>query len=1200
MSAVRPLDVFRCPLAGVNLIEASAGTGKTWNICGLYLRLLLEQEREVQNILVVTFTNAATAELRERIRSRIVETLVYLRGGGGAADPFVTGLVAALEGGFDRALLRQRLERALLAFDEAAIFTIHGFCQRALAGTPFAAGLPFALELVQDDAMLAQEVANDFWRRRVAAGGLSRAMIAHLLEAGDDPEKYASLLGHALAKPLSDWRWPEPVEPPDERDEQALLAAFGEARRLWQADAFGIVRLLEEAIDQLNGVSYKAASLETARKGWDAWFATNDPLAPVEDKVQLFRAAMLKGGTKKGNTTPYHPFFDAAENLLALKDGIQGRLAVARLGLLRELVEHGAEALRAEKRRRRVIGFDDMLWNVHDALTSGCYPWLAPALRSRYPVALIDEFQDTDPLQFAIFRALYLAEGAVSGPVFFVGDPKQAIYGFRNADLYTYLGARHQADREYTLVENQRSVTEVIDACNALFGANPRAFLLEGLEYRPVRPGAKPRPVFTDVTEPRSPFQVWLLPRDEAGGWLPRTEAVRRCTDTTAAEIARLIQEGMAGRIRLGERALRASDIAVLVRRHAQGRLIRQALARLGVGSVELSQASVFHTLEAEEIERILLAVLEPGRDRLLRAALATEIMGCDALTIAGISADEDRLLEIMLRFGEYRELWQLRGFGPMYRRLLHDEGVARRVLAQPDGERRLTNLLHLGELLHQAQAGLTSPDALLRWLQSRRRDSAAQEDAQLRLESDQNLVQIVTIHKSKGLEYPVVFCPYLWDGNRGARGEQEGIEYHDESGVPVLDFRPEAKNDPGIKWLRRQEEDAETLRLIYVALTRAVQRCYLFAGVYRTKRGASASCGESTRSMLNWLACGKDHSPEQWQDAKTRLDPAHIEAGWRALPDAIGVAPMPAIVVPAMAGPSSGLERLAAQTPPAWIPPGWSTGSFTSLVRAMEAGGEGRDHDALSLAPALGPPPAALPENDILRFPRGAAAGTCIHHLFEQADFTDPAGWDDAIGRALALRPQGSETAAPAMLKSLLADVLATDLGDGLRLSEIGRGQRLSELAFRLPAEGMDPVRLNALLRDHGYAMGKLDFRLLSGYLQGAIDLVFRHRSRYYLLDWKSNHLGYTREDYGPPALAETMAAEGYHLQYLLYTVALDRYLARRLPGYAYTSHFGGVYYLFVRGVRPAWRGAGVYFQRPAEDCIAALDALIGGRRGA
>ncbi|QXP84738.1 exodeoxyribonuclease V subunit beta [Methylococcus sp. Mc7] len=1197
MSAAQALDVFRCPLAGINLIEASAGTGKTWNICGLYLRLLLEQERAVQDILVVTFTNAATAELRERIRGRIAETLGFLNGTGGAAgDPFVPGLVSALEGKLDRETMRERLDRALLAFDEASIFTIHGFCQRALAGTPFAAGFPFSLELVQDDAMLAQEVANDFWRRRVAAGDLSRLMIAHLLEAGDDPEKYAGLFRRALAKPLSDRLWPDPVEMPDERDEQALQAAFGAAQRLWRADAAGIVGLVVEALDGLNGVSYKPASVELARMGWEAWFGAGDPLVPAEDKIRLFRTSVLEKGTKKGKTTPSHPFFDAAENLLALKDSIRERQAAARLGLIRELVEQGAEALRAEKRRRRVIGFDDMLWNVHDALTSGRYPWLAETLRSRYPVALIDEFQDTDPLQFAIFRALYMAEAAEAGPVFLVGDPKQAIYSFRNADLHTYLGARRQAGREYTLAENQRSVAGVIDACNALFGANPRAFMLDGLDYRPVKPGAKPRPAFADATEPRAPFQVWLLPKDEAGDWVLRAEAMRRCTDTAAAEIARLIREGGAGRIRVGGRALRASDIAVLVRSHAQGRRIRQALAGQGVGSVELSQASVFRAPEAEEIERILLAVLEPSRDRLLRAALATEIMGCDALRIAEISADENRLLESLLRFGEYRELWHRRGFGPMYRRLLHDEGVAQRVLARPGGERRLTNLLHLGELLHQAQAGLTSPDALLRWLQSRRRDTSAQEDAQLRLESDQNLVQIVTIHKSKGLEYPVVFCPYLWDGYRNSRGGQEGVEYHDEAGVPVLDFRPEAKDDPEIKGRRRLEEDAETLRLIYVALTRAVQRCYLFAGVYGAKAGGSVSYGESTRSMLNWLACGKDHSPEQWRDTKTKLDPARIEAGWHGLVMA-GVAPMPAITVPAAAEPPPGLERLAAQTPPPWIPPGWSTGSFTSLSRAMEAGAEGRDHDALSVAPGLGPPPPALPESDVLRFPRGASAGICIHHVFEHADFTDPTGWDGAIGRALALQPQGPEPAAPAMLRRLLGDVLSTDLGDGLKLNGIGRGQRLSELSFRLPAEGLEPVRLNALLRDHGYSIGKLDFRTLSGYLQGAIDLVFRHRGRYYLLDWKSNHLGYAREDYGPEALAEAMAAEGYHLQHLLYTVALDRYLARRLPDYAYATHFGGVYYLFVRGVRPAWNGAGVYFHRPAEDCVAALDALIGGR---
>jgi len=1203
MTPAHPLDVFGCPLAGVNLIEASAGTGKTWNICGLYLRLLLEQEREVRDILVVTFTNAATAELRERIRGRIVETLGFLNGEVGAAgDPFVPALVSTLEGRLERGEMRRRLDRALLGFDEASIFTIHGFCQRALAGTPFAAGLPFTLELVQGDETLVQEVANDFWRRRVAAGNLSRLMIAHLVESGDEPTYYAGLLKRALAKPLSPQLWPEPVEAPGERDELALSEAFREAQALWREASAGIVRLLEAALADLNGVSFKPASIEQARVAWEAWFATGDPQAPVEDKIKLYRATVLEKGTKKGKTTPVHPFFDAAESLLALKEGIQQRLAAARLGLIRELVEQGGQALREEKRRRRVIGFDDMLWNVHEALTSGRYPWLAAALRSRYPVALIDEFQDTDPLQFAIFRALYMTEGAEAGPVFLVGDPKQAIYSFRNADLHTYLGARRETDREYTLAENQRSLAGVIDACNGLFGANPRAFMLDGLDYHPVRLGAKPRKPFADASERRAPFQVWLLPKDEAGSPVLRAEALRVCTDTTAAEIARLIREGRTGRIGVGERGLRASDIAVLVRSHAQGRRIRQALGALGVGSVELSQASVFHAAEAEEIERILLAVLEPNRDRLLRGALATEVMGFDGPAIAAISADESRLLDTVLRFGEYRELWRERGFGPMFRRFLHDEGVARRALARPDGERRLTNLLHLGELLHQAQAGLTSPDALLRWLQGRRRDTAAAPDAaQLRLESDQNLVQIVTIHKSKGLEYPVVFCPYLWDGFRNSRGGQEGIEYHDEAGRPVLDYRPEAKGDAGIKGVRRLEDYAEALRLVYVALTRAVYRCYLFAGIYGAKNGNSVSYGESARSMLNWLACGKDYTPGQWQDSKTGIEPAQVEAAWRGLADSVGadfgVGPMPAIPRTAASEPTADPDRLAAQTPPPWVPVGWSMGSFTSLSRAMDAGAEGRDHDAFSAPVGAGQPSATLPESDILRFPRGASAGICIHHLFERADFTDPAGWDTAVERALAMQPQGGAPFLPAMLKNMLADVLSADLGDGLRLSGIGRGQRMSELSFHMPAEGLDPARLAAVLGGHGYSIGALDFRTLSGYLQGAIDLVFRHGDKYYLLDWKSNHLGYAREDYGAAALAEAMTAERYHLQYLLYTAALNRYLARRLPDYDYATHFGGVYYLFVRGVRPAWNGAGVYFHRPAEPCIAALDALIGGR---
>jgi exodeoxyribonuclease V beta subunit len=1210
------LDVFRCGLDGINLIEASAGTGKTWNICGLYLRLLLERELEVQQILVVTFTNAATAELRARIRTRLVETLAFLRSGAAPkGDPFVQDLVATLEarGSQDRAALAARIDVALQTFDEAAIFTIHGFCQRALADTPFAAALPMALELVQDDADLLAEAVQDFWRRHIAADGLDPALAEFLLQKQDSPERYAALLRRFLSKPLAENRWPDDLDRLPPVDLAALEAAYRTARATWLTRREAIVATLIEALPRLNANSYKAESVQQGAADWDGFFAAADPMAPLDiggSKLSLFRAETVVKRTKKGQRPPADAFFQQAEALLAARENTEQALEQARLRLIRDLLREAGAALRAGKRERRVVSFDDMLFNVYERLASGDCPWLAPSLRARFPAALIDEFQDTDPLQFAIFEAIY---GAGEAPLFLVGDPKQAIYSFRHADLHTYLQARQRATAEYSLAQNQRATAGLIAALNMLFSANGRAFLLPGLNYRETLLGAKPRGHLDDTTQPRAALQVWKLPGGEAA--LTKADARAAATDATAAEIARLLAEAARGAITLDARPLRPGDIAVLVRSHGQGSEIKQALGARGIGSVELSQASVFHTIDAEEVERVLTAVLEPTRERLLRAALATELLGCDAAAVEAISGDEARLLERVARFGEYRDTWLRRGVGFMFRQLLAAENVSARLLARPDGERRLTNLLHLGECLHRAAETFPAPDALMRWLGERRCDDAVEEFAQLRLESDQNLVQIVTIHKSKGLEYPVVFCPFLWDGRINAGSRQEGLEYHDPASDDraVVDFRGATAGDDEVALIKQRmklETAAETVRLIYVALTRAVFRCYLVAGSYATTSFGRRSLSESHRSLLNWLVAGEGQAPENWLEGKPTA--ADIAAAWKKLaeqnPAHLALAPLPASGGDVAGASHATTATLAALPSPGPIAESWRIGSYSGLSHGAANEAAATDHDArVRPVPALATAPAGLAADDILRFPRGPAAGDCLHALFEAVDFTDPSGWEAAIETALAAHPQTLPGLPPAaqrerlkaMLRNLLRDVLTAELPGGLRLDSIPQARRLTELEFNLPAPGIAAAELNGTLKALGYDVPRLVFGRLEGYLKGFIDLVFEHEGRFYVLDWKSNFLGFAPADYGGESMAAAMAEHGYHLQYLLYTVALDRYLRRRLPGYAYERHFGGVLYLFMRGVRPGWRGpegepAGVYFHRPAREAIALLESLI------
>ncbi len=1221
MKVPAEFDVFTGSLDGINLIEASAGTGKTWNICGLYLRLLLERNLDVKQILVVTFTNAATAELRERTRARIVEALAWLRDGDGAGagpsgDPFVAELVQAVEQrtGLDRPQLALKLEQALQYFDEAAIFTIHGFCQRALADVSFSAGLPFSLELVTDDSEMALEAVHDYWRRRVASDSCSPELAAHLIEKRDTPESYAKLLRRSLAKPLARYRWPAGLDaPPAAIDTGTLTREYDAAGKRWAAQHMAVVELVKRSIPALHKGSYKEAAIDRAAAAWDAYFLAATPLASIDadDRMELLSTSRLQRGTNKNQTTPNHAFFDAAEVLLAARAAIAGELDLARARLLRDLIDTVGPDLRRRKRERRVIAFDDMLYNLYAALEGGEHPELALSLREQFPVALIDEFQDTDPLQFAIFDRIY---GQGKLPVYLVGDPKQAIYSFRNADLHAYLRARESAAEKYTLAHNQRSTQGLIEALNGLFSARPDAFMLKGLDYHPVEMGTRPRKPFSDTTATRADLQVWTLPPTPEGGPILKTQARMFAAQATAAEIARLITEGNRGRITIGGRRLEPGDIAVLVRTHAQGSAVKRELAALDIGSVELSQANVFQSPDAEEVERVLIAINQPSRDTLLRGALATEMMGHDAAGVARISGDEAALMGFLQRFADYRDLWLRRGVGVMYRRFLSDEKVSARMLRRDDGERRLTNLLHLGEQIHQAAATHGSPDALLRWLATKRRDGIADEVAQLRLESDRNLVQIVTIHKAKGLEFGIVFCPFLWDGrNRFGPPKPEGQEYHDADKEAVIDFRLDDEIGDERKEIARRiklEDSAESLRLIYVAMTRAVHRCYLIAGTYRTN-GPKGSPKESTKSLLNWLVAGGDETPEYWFTGDRST--ADIAAAWQALATRLFphlvVTPLPELRGTPVALASPEPETLAALPPPKAIAPAWRFSSFSGLSSDAKSEAAANDHDAriADVAKSIGAPPSDIAPDDILRFPRGTSAGECLHAIFERIDFTAPAGWSDAIGRGLSAHPQfvpgvrATEHSAllAGMTARMLRDLTRTTLPDGIVLGAVPTARRLTELEFSLPAPRLSAHALNAALMGLGYDVPRLTFHDLEGYLKGYIDLVFEHSGRYYVLDWKSNHLGYATSDYGPAGLQAAMAEHSYHLQYLLYSLAVDRYLRHRVPGYRHDTHFGGVLYLFVRGVRPDWRNAdgtptGVFHHRPTAGTLARLDGLF------
>ncbi|MEK8088868.1 exodeoxyribonuclease V subunit beta [Thermithiobacillus plumbiphilus] len=1186
---MQALDPLAFPLAGTRLIEASAGTGKTYTIAALFLRFLLESGREIDQILVVTFTTAATQELRDRVRGRIREALTAFQAGT-SEDTFLSALLEHLP---DHELARQRLRNALTRMDEASIFTIHGFCQRTLASNAFESGAAFETELVQDELPYLQAVCEDFWRRRFYP--LSAEWIALVQTIWKTP---SSLLA-AIRPYLRDENLlilPEPGDLDTPLDAYRNQVAV--ARTAWLDAQENIVSLLVDHGALKSGAGYSRENILAVAEGLQAFFTADDVPLMLPRDFELFTAEKLATALdkrKKLAVAPKHPFFDHCQALLAC----HGKLRLAFLVKLHaEALSYCREELARRKAQLRILCFDDLLGHLHQALHAEAGAALANRISSQYPVALIDEFQDTDPIQYGIFRRIYQSGEHLT--LLMIGDPKQAIYSFRGADIFTYMQARRDVPAEsghYTLDTNWRASTRLIQAINSIFGAARAPFIHDAdITFHPVKAGGKAdeSPLAIDGVPP-VPLQCWFVERDAQNapkGQISRDWAKEHLGQACASEILELLQAGAAGRARIGERPLSARDIAVLVRDRHEARAIQNALRDVRIASVFLSRDSVFDTEEAGELLRVLCAVLEPGREGLLRAALCTSLLGQDAQAMEACRSDDVVWETWLQRFQRYQRLWLERGVMAMCQHLIQEAQVVSRLLACVDGERRLTNLLHLMEVLASMSREQHGMAGLLRWYQTQcSAEGEGQEEWQLRLESDEDLVQIVTIHKSKGLEYPVVFLPFAWTARPGRK--EAPLRFHDEAaGRSCLDLgSPDLEHHHA---LAERERLAEDLRLLYVALTRAKYLCYVswgrFGGVEHSALGyllhAPEDSGANPVTTLEQKVC--DFSDEQLRAPLDRLADEH--------PDCIRVCPPPTASVTPWSPPVPEHHTLAARDFTARIDKSWRIGSYTSLIQGLQGQFERPDHDAQDAAGAA--PVAAVA--DVYRFPRGAQAGSFLHFLLEKMDFPTARGpaLQALIARGLtrfAFNPEWQP-----VVESWLDRVLDTPLDPEATLSlrQLDASRCLRELEFHFPVHSLDPASLTALLARQGIAC-RLSFEAFQGMMKGFVDLVFEHQGTFYLADYKSNHLGDRPEDYTPERLAGVMDAQSYTLQALIYSVALHRYLGQRIVDYDYDRHFGGVFYLFLRGMDPATgAGSGIYFNKPSRALVEMLDAFFAGSR--
>ncbi|MCB9682342.1 MAG: exodeoxyribonuclease V subunit beta [Alphaproteobacteria bacterium] len=1199
-------------LRGRHLIEASAGTGKTYTITTLVVRLVVEEGLRAEQILVVTFTRAATAELRDRLRARLQAAVAAVDGAVDDAD--LAKLAERWSVG--RLPARARLLDALADFDLLPVSTIHAFCQRALRENAFESAVAFDLELVEDPSPWVRQVAIDAWTRLTWQA--DRTFVSWLegqVSLGD----VVSLVFEAIR--ASGIRvLPEQVGPPLDGQGEALREAFEQARKLWFAHAREVVDLLDRS-DVLDGKSYRAAY--TSKKA-DALAAGFRPgLVPFGSKdfvdalpyfdPEVMRAKRKKAAVEADAPVPDHPLLDALATLRQVWAASTSAFEHERVRLCREVMDTAVAAMRRAKAPRdELMFFDDLIGDLADALdrpASG--PRLAAALRALYPAALIDEFQDTDPVQWRVFGRIYDRQVGEGGPgsLFLIGDPKQAIYAFRGADLYAYLQARDgvPADHQWNLDVNWRSDAPLVDAVNGVFGLGHDPFLEARIQFRGVKAHHQQPRLTVDGSVP-APLRFRMVhERGGRGAW-GRYADGKALPGAVADDIVDLLSRGARLTTPDGSRDLLPMDIAVLVGRHAEAAAVQAALDARGVPSVRYGHVKVFDAPEAAMLDVVMEAVARPNDLPRVRAALVTPLLGFDAHDLHALERDEAALQEQLVRFRAWRDTWDSRGFMRMFQALLHATDAMRRMLPAEGGERAMTNLRHLAELVHAAeQSGGLTPLGAIAWLRAQRAGRGTSDGpAEVRLESDAHAVQVVTMHASKGLEWPVVFCPYLWRP-AGAWGFPR---FHaPDAGLSLsLQLHPEAHPDHVAR--HAAEAHAESLRLAYVALTRARHLCVVSWG---RLGGPQTHFGQGPLAHLLHPGDVLDDVDEQALfDALATLGATAvpgIDVSWvEAQPPRVWTHPP---VQERLALPRSPRRRFDADQ---------RVTSFSGLVQrahdAAHASADGRDVDPLhGGADADGPALdlLVLPDTPLTLadFPRGARSGTCYHAVMEHLEFTDPEAPEALLLVRSTLTRHGfdADRHAPAVLASV-AEVCRTPMGQGApALADVARADRLDELAFLAhagqPGARLEPRGLAAVFRAHGPEglsddvadrLERLGFPALDGAVKGFVDLVFRHEGRWWLLDYKTNHLGLAAADYGAAGVRAAMLHGDYVLQYHLYVLALHRWLSHRLPGWDYDRDFAGVRYLFVRGMAPAHGdGHAVFADRPSRAMIDALDALLG-----
>jgi exodeoxyribonuclease V beta subunit len=1166
------LDAARIALNGVSLIEASAGTGKTYTITSLYLRLVLGHgctALSPENILVVTFTRAATEELRSRIRARLRQAYLALQEKGD--DPLIETIKSELTDIPDAV---QKLKDAQQLMDLASIYTIHGFAQRLLRQNAVESGINGEFELLLDETELLEQAIRDVWRTKVYP-----------------------LTGMKLQLVLNEWKAPDDLlnslRPLIYKNAHFHLGEMSEAEdldtafsNLTQSQKRFSQRWHEQGEDFISQIKTHPLLNGTFAKGIDKrvgliseYLANSQRVKTkdISDALNAFSSHGLLKSVKKGGEPVSHDLSDLCERLLNVIQGFETAQTLAVRQLRVDFLQALKSRLTYLKQQQQVLSTDDLLSHVNAAFNGHNRERLLQQVRAQYPVAMVDEFQDTDAEQYQVFYSLYGDEASRRHcGLFMIGDPKQAIYKFRGADIFTYIEAKQQVDAQYTLDTNYRSTHNMVAAVNHIFTQHVHPFIYDdSIPFLKVN--ASGRAQALSIDQQVQPALTWLIAnKDHAENKAALTQA---CAESCAEQISKLLNGAQDQHVCLGEQLLKASDMAVLVRNRHQAAAIKQSLSSRGISCVYVGQDSVFDSEEALALLALLQGVHSLS-ERQYRNAIAYPTWGLSLDDFKRFNQDENAWEAQLEQLYSCHETWMKQGVMAMVMQWLHVRDLPNKWLHLADGERRLTNMMHLAELLQHSSTQVQGMQGLLTWFTQQVMQAQDNgEQKQLRLESDANLVQIITIHKSKGLEYPVVFLPFNWDGKESS----DELFYNTQAKQLVCDLADDFRAQ------RVQEGLAEEVRLLYVGLTRAASKCYVtLPEITGNKRLDSVVESSALQHVL---------FSSSVTSRETAL--AELAITYR---DSFEVKPL--LTSQTLFKQVQVTTDLSARPFRGRIKRDWQLSSFSSLVRHLHAPVSARfdlDDDQASKAVLTQDQLAQLAGQ--FSFPRGAHAGNFLHTLLEEIDFSQLPDELNELVETLLTR-FGIDLYYADLVQPWLHTILQAPLNrhatsSGLSLSALTPDLKKVEMEFYFPVESLNADDFNQLLKAYPCVqmpVHELDFYELKGMLKGFIDLTFEWQGQFFILDYKSNHLGNDFHEYDQPAMEQAMAEHRYDVQMVIYTLALHRLLSLRVNHYDYDKHIGGGYYLFLRGLQAGASDTGQFYCKPDKQLILGLDRLMKG----